>query len=233
MLSGLEPLGRIVNWLEMTKLSLKERDELLRVLKALTRVAESQSVISLPAMQGLRITELILESRDFDEVVRDRVMAEAVLALLSRSDKERRVAIWAHELHLAEGPIEGAVPMGHHLKKRLAEKYRAIGSMFYGGSFRTYSGLQEKMVNHVVALPPPFYFESVMNRVSPSAPCALDVGEATRRSQVGDWISVPKHVRVYGVLEISESYPWPPVIVPDLWSALIFVPSTGPTTSLD
>lgn len=160
-------------------------------------------------------------------------MAEAVLALLSRPDKARHVAIWAHDGHLAEGQIEGAVPMGHYLKARLAEKYRAIGSMFYEGSFRTYSGLQGKMVNHVVALPPPFYFESIMHRVSPSGACGLDVTEAMRRSHVRDWISVPKHVRIYGGLEISESYPWPPVIIPDLWSALIFVPGTAPTTPLD
>ena len=233
VLSALDPLRRIVNWLETSKLSLKERDELLRALKELRHLAESQALISLPVMQGLRITQLIVESPDGEDDFRDRVMAEAVLALLSRSDKERHVAIWAHSGHLAEGPIEGAVPMGHYLKARLAEKYRAIGSMFYEGSFRTYSGLQEKMVNHVVALPPSFYLESVMHRVSPSGACALDVTEAMRRSHVRDWISVPKHVRIYGGLEISESYPWPPVIVPDLWSALIFVPSTAPTTPLD
>lgn len=167
-LAGLEPLRRIVNWSEMAKLSLGERDELLRVLKELRRVAESQPVVPVSLIQGLRITELSAESRDPDEDIRDRVMADAVLGLLSRSDKERHVAIWAHELHLAEGPIEGAVPMGYYLKTRLAEKYRAIGSMFYAGSFRTYSGLQGKMVTHVVELPPPFYFESVMKRVSPS-----------------------------------------------------------------
>jgi erythromycin esterase-like protein len=123
--------------------------------------------------------------------------------------------------------------MGHYLKVRLAENYRAIGSMFYEGSFRTYGGLQEKMVNHIVTPPPSFYLESMVHRVSPSQACVLDVAEATRRSQVRDWISVPKHVRIYGGLEISESYPWPPVIVPDLWSALIFVPRTAPTTPLD
>jgi erythromycin esterase-like protein len=234
LLSSLEPLHRIVSWLETPKLSPAERDALLRAVQELERVAESPAPGALLTMQGLQITQRILEARgrDVDEF-RDRVMAEAVLALLSRSDKPRRIAIWAHNGHLAQGPIEGAVPMGHYLRQRLAEKYRAIGSMFYEGSFRTYGGLQEKMVNHAVALPPPFYLESVMHRVSPSGACALDVVEATRRAQVRDWIAVPKHVRIYGGLEISESYPWPPVIVPDLWSAMIFVPSTAPTTPLE
>ena len=123
--------------------------------------------------------------------------------------------------------------MGYYLRTRLADKYRAIGTMFYEGNFRTYSGLQKKMVSHVVAPPPPFYFESTMHRVSPSTACVFDVAEAIRRSHVRDWISVPKYMRIYGGLEISESYPWPPVIVPNLWSALIFVPSTAPTVPLD
>jgi erythromycin esterase len=233
VLSGLDPLRRIVNWLEMAKLSSGERDELLRALKELTQVAGTRSPVSLPAIQGLRITQLIVESYGRDDDFRDRVMAEAALALLSRSDRERRLAIWAHSQHVAEGPIEGAVPMGYYLRTRLAENYRAIGSMFHDGSFRTYSGIQGKMVNHVAAPPPSFFLESVMHRVSPAAACVLDVRAATRRPQVRDWISVPKHVRIYGGLEISESYPWPPVIVPDLWSAMIFVPSTRPTTPLD
>lgn len=232
-LSGLEPLRHIVSWPEMAQRPSAERDEVLRAVKQLRRVAESQALASLPVILGLRITELFAESRDPDEDIRDRVMAEAVLALLASADKARHVAIWAHDLHLAGGPIEGAVPMGYYLKTRLVEDYRAIGSMFYAGSFRTYSGQQGKMVNHVVALPPPFYFESVMQRVSPSGACALEVGEAARHAHVRDWIAVPKHVRTYGGLEISESYPWPPVIVPELWSAVIFVPATAPTTSLD
>jgi len=89
------------------------------------------------------------------------------------------------------------------------------------------------MVNHVVVRPPPFYLESAIHRASPSEACILDVAGATRRSRSGDWISIPKHVRNYGGLEISESYPWPPLNVPDLWSALVFVPRSTPTTSLD
>jgi erythromycin esterase-like protein len=174
-----------------------------------------------------------VESFGRDDDFRDNVMAEAALALLDEPDKERHLVIWAHSLHVAEDPVEGSVPMGYYLKMRLAERYRAIGSMFYDGSFRTYSGLQEKMVSHVATPPPPFYLESVVHRVSPSGVCILDVVKATQRAHISDWISAPKHVRIYGGLEISESYPWPPVTVPDLWSALIFVPSTTPTTPLD
>ncbi len=232
-LSRLEPLRRTVSWFEPLKLSSEEREEALRALKELTHVAEREPLVSLPTIQGLGITQSIMDAHNPEGDFRDRVMAEAVLALLARSDKHRRVAIWAHDLHLAEGAADGRLPVGHYLKTRLAGKYRAIGSMFYSGSFRTYSGLQRKMVNHVVTPPPPFYFESAMYRASPSTPCVLDVREAVRHPEVRDWISVPKHVRFYGGLEISESYPWSPLIVPNLWSALIFVPDTSPTTPLE
>lgn len=232
-LSGLAPLRRIVSWPELSKLSQAERDGALQSLQELTRLAEASSRVSLSARQGLRITQQIIESSGRHEDFRDRVMAGAALALVFASDKERRLAIWAHGQHLAEGPSEGTLPMGAYLKARLAEQYRAVGAMFYDGSFRTYSGLQGKMVNHAVAPPPAFYFESVVHQVSPSQSCILDVRAAARRTGVGDWIAVPKHVRSYGGMEISESYPWPPIVVPDLWSAMIFVPSTTPTTSLD
>jgi hypothetical protein len=55
------------NWLEMSKLSSEERAELLRALNELSHIAESQPLISLPAMQGLRITQLIAESRDGED----------------------------------------------------------------------------------------------------------------------------------------------------------------------
>lgn len=232
-LSQLDSLRRVVNWSEASKLPLEARGRLLRTLTELTQVAEHRKAVSLPIMQGLRITQLIIESLALEEDFRDRVMAEGVLVLLSRSDKKRHLAIWAHALHIAEDAIEGAIPMGHYLQQHLSDKYFAIGSMFYEGGFRTYSGLQEKMVNHVATTPPPFYLESAMHRVSPSKACVLDVIEATRRPQLRNWLSLPKHVRVYGGLEISESYPWPPVVIRDLWSALIFAPTSTPTTPLD
>jgi erythromycin esterase len=234
-LADLEPVRRLVHWGELSKLSREERDRIVRALEELRLAAEREhpSLASRRITHGLRITQSIVEAYGHEDDFRDPVMAGAVLSLLSRADRERRIAIWAHNLHLAEGAAEGAVPMGHYLRARLADKYRAIGTMFYAGSFRTYSGLQKKMVNHVVALPPPFYLETAMQRASPSTACALDVADATRRPGLRGWIAEPKHVRVYGGQEISESYPWPPVVVPDLYSVLVFVPTTTPTTPLD
>src|SRR5206468_1467683 len=51
LLSRLDPLRRNVSWFEPLKLSLEERDVLLRALKELSQLAESLSPISLPTMQ--------------------------------------------------------------------------------------------------------------------------------------------------------------------------------------
>lgn len=123
--------------------------------------------------------------------------------------------------------------MGFHLQKRLADKYLAVGSMFYDGSFRTYSPVKDDLVEHVVQPPPASFFESAVRRVSPSEACMFDVTAGMRRPDVRDWLSLPKLVRLYGGVEVSESYPWAPVIIPDLWSAMFFVPSTTPTTPLE
>ena len=232
--SRLAPLRQIASWNELPKLLPQERDGVLRALRELQRSFEIQSDESWLTLRGLTITQHIVEfDIGSDEEFRDPVMAQAVLELLSRSNRRIRVAVWAHEAHLAKGVVEGALPMGFHLQKRLADKYLAVGSMFYDGSFRTYSLVKGDLVEHVVQPPPAFFFESAMRRVSPSEACILDVTAGMRRPDVRNWLSLPKLVRLYGGLEISESYPWDPVTIPDLWSAMFFVPSTTPTTPLE
>jgi erythromycin esterase len=228
-LSELVPLRRAASWGELSKVSSEDRR---RVSSALAKLSQAEAVgepNGLVAALALQITQRLVETPDED--ARDRVMAGAVIGLLDRSDRVRHIAIWAHNGHLAEGPIEGSIPMGRYLKERLHDEYRAIGSIFYDGSFFTYSR-QDKPVSHVVAVPPPSYFESAMHRASPSSACILDIAAASKRTSIRDWISVPKYVRLYGGVEISESYPFAPVVIPDLWSAVLFVPTSTPTTPL-
>lgn len=233
-LSGLDPLRRIVSWEELPTLSPQDRDGVLGALRELQRSFEVQSDESRLTLRGLTITQHIVEfDIASDEDFRNPVMAQAVLELVSRSNRRTRVAVWAHEGHLAKDVVEGAVPMGYHLQKRLADKYVAVGSMFHDGSFRTYSLAKGDLVEHVVQPPPAFFFESAMRRVSPSEACVLDVAAGMRRPEVRTWLPVPRLVRLYGGFEISESYPWDPVVIPDLYSAMLFVPSTTPTTPLE
>jgi erythromycin esterase len=233
-LSRLEPLRQIARWKELPKLTPQERDGVLRALRELRQSVEMQQNASPLTLRGLAITQYITEfDIASDSDFRNPMMAHAVLDLLSRSGRRSHVAVWAHEAHLAKDVIEGAIPMGHYLHQRLADKYVAIGSMFYDGSFRTYSGAKGDLVEHVVQPPPAFFLESAMRRVSRSEACMLDVTAGMRRPDVRSWLSLPKLVRLYGANEISEAYPWAPIIIPDHYSAMFFVPRTTATTPLE
>lgn len=228
--AGLAPLGRMESWLDAAKLSSDDRARIARALAVLERASEDGRADALPTRLGVEITKTSMELLQYDDG-RDRLMADAVITLLAMPDRARHVAIWAHEGHLARAPIEGEVPMGASLRQHLGDAYRAIGTAFFEGSFRVDTARGE-LVSHAVTPPPPYFFESALHRISPSAACALDVGAARRRPELRAWISAPLPTRLYGALEISEEYPFAPVVVPDLWSAVIFVPTTTPTTPL-
>ncbi|MEV7525073.1 erythromycin esterase family protein [Streptomyces sp. NPDC091371] len=67
---------------------------------------------------------------------RDRYMAAAVGELLA--DPSARVALWAHNGHIATSGRGTAVPapLGQHLRTRHGDAYYALGLLFGRGSFR-------------------------------------------------------------------------------------------------
>ncbi|MCE9573329.1 MAG: erythromycin esterase family protein [Deltaproteobacteria bacterium] len=227
-LAKVELLRGPSRWGVVSEIPAGERHEIAKALVRLEKVADDELPSGLLAAQALQMTKQLVETPELD--ARDTMMAESVLALLARPDKQRHIAIWAHNGHVALGPIEGAVPMGDYLRVRLKDDYRAIGTLFYEGSFLTYSQ-DGRMVTHTVSLPPPHYLEAAIHRVSPDQSCVLDVAGAKDPS-VRSWLAVPKVVRFYGGLEISEGYPWPPVLLPDLWSTIIYVPVSTSTSPL-
>ncbi|ROQ26398.1 erythromycin esterase [Streptomyces sp. PanSC19] len=67
--------------------------------------------------------------------VRDRHMADAVEAVLD--DPSMRVALWAHNGHIAKRRHGGAAPsLGQHLRSRYGDAYYALGLLFGRGAFR-------------------------------------------------------------------------------------------------
>ncbi|MFJ3725572.1 erythromycin esterase family protein [Streptomyces sp. NPDC090045] len=71
--------------------------------------------------------------------VRDRFMAEAVHALVDGT--AGRVAVWAHNGHIAKGTYGPGVPaLGSLLRRRHGEAYYALGLLFGKGQFRARRG---------------------------------------------------------------------------------------------
>jgi erythromycin esterase len=68
--------------------------------------------------------------------VRDAYMASAV-GRLADEDPTRRIAVWAHNGHLAAGRRTPELrPMGQHLRERFGAEYYALALLFGSGAFR-------------------------------------------------------------------------------------------------
>lgn len=89
-----------------------------------------------------RVAELVgraKEHKDPAETVfaaRDAYLAKAV-EKLADEDPTRRIAVWAHNGHLAASrQTPGLRPMGEHLRERFGSEYYALALLFGSGAFR-------------------------------------------------------------------------------------------------
>lgn len=96
--------------------------------------------------------------------LRDEVMAENVVRILSR-DEKARIVVWAHNGHIAKAPKR----MGDVLARRLGNKYLAVGLTFGEGSFRAVelgpSGNPGNLRPFVVGAPRTDSLESLLLRL--------------------------------------------------------------------
>lgn len=79
-----------------------------------------------------------LETRlDLNRGVRDKYMADNILYLLNQERPGAKVALWAHNGHLANEPVSGIIKMGNYLANILKTQYYNIGFEFYSGTHLT------------------------------------------------------------------------------------------------
>ncbi|MFF3676367.1 erythromycin esterase family protein [Streptomyces sp. NPDC002120] len=130
-----EEAGELAGFLEEHRAGLAARtspeaaDDAIRHARILVRCAD---LITLP-----------LEPDPGEEslhAVRDRHMAGAVDALVDATGD--RVAVWAHNGHIAKGTYGAGVPaLGSLLRARHGEAYYALGLLFGKGRFRARRGI--------------------------------------------------------------------------------------------
>jgi erythromycin esterase-like protein/uncharacterized RDD family membrane protein YckC len=72
--------------------------------------------------------------------IRDRVMAEKVLWIMDHAVKGAKAVLWAHNCHVSKagGSLQGADPMGAHLKRTLGEGMFILGFAARGGACLAY-----------------------------------------------------------------------------------------------
>jgi erythromycin esterase len=89
---------------------------------------------------------LIKQTKQFLQVLvntsyRDFYMAENSVWLTSLLENPTKVALWAHNSHIAKNPSYVSASQGsqgYYISQSLAENYRAIGFSFNTGSFRAF-----------------------------------------------------------------------------------------------
>jgi erythromycin esterase len=114
-----------------------DAERLLAALDGLPDAAEALPHARIVA----RAADLVTRPRSHPDAertvyaARDRYMADAVDELLA--DPATRVALWAHNGHIAaDRHTGGAAPLGHRLRARHGDAYYALGLLFGSGAFR-------------------------------------------------------------------------------------------------
>jgi erythromycin esterase len=162
---------------------------------------------------------------------RDHAMAESILSLRSLGDRTRRIVIWAHNGHITRGRPEGAATLGSYLAEALGDDYAAWGFAFHSGLFRTLSLERRRIALYRAPAPPPHFYEADLFRID-REPFWIDLRSAVDNAATHSWATRPRPMRLYGAVEISERYPWPPVPLSELFDAIVFVDRSTPTVAL-
>lgn len=159
--------------------------------------------------------------------VRDRAMAENAEALVALEGTGARGVLWAHNGHVARGPVFDAKVAGGHLRDRLGTGYRVLGTEFYRGSFAAVSPDGKPGVFSIAASPAT-YFANAAARLCRQAGL-LDVGAASGDLATALGQSVDLHF--IGAAYDPESPPMRGVLGA-LFDGLVFLRDTSPSAAL-
>ncbi|MFG3490063.1 erythromycin esterase family protein [Streptomyces sp. NPDC047972] len=173
------------------------------------------------AADAIRHTRILLQAADLVTrarqhtvfAARDRFMAEAVEELLD--DPSIRIALWAHNGHIAKSRHGDAIPaMGQHLHARYGDAYYALGLLFGSGSFRARRMWPGPWSRPRAGAP-------VANRVGPARPGTVEAwlaaaspgdhlvdlrSAATAPKAVREWLNGAHHMRSFGAMVPRWSY---------------------------
>ncbi len=247
-LAGLDPkasaglrarLGPVTSAFEAAGLELLPQSEMNALLAA---AGELQTILdgrseALTARQGdeqaaraRRSARVLVQSLEMtatpnDFSIRDRAMAENALWALEQEGPGGKIALWAHNGHVATVPSF----MGHEMRLALGEDLRVIGFAFSQGAFQA-RGLQRGSgLTTWMAPPPP---EGTLDAALAEAGldlAALDLRALPAEGPVAEWLSGRRSSRSIGAIygpEVEGSS-FDPRPVREMYDALIFVKQTS------
>lgn len=143
---------------------------------------------------------------------RDRYMADGVADLLL-ADPTAKVALWAHNTHLAKRARSSAAapPLGQHLHERFGTQYYALALLFGTGSFRALqrwpwqrSSASRAPAKNTVRSPDPTTVEAHLSAACPTAHLLDLRAAADAPAAVRTWMNSPTTIRSVG----AQVTPW-------------------------
>ena len=152
-----------VNTADLTKTEASTYEKLIQYLYNLTETNGAR--LSPDFRQYVRILEqsLILRGRSMPlnkyRQLRDQFSAENVLWLFKTKSRDSKMAILAHNGHIAHASLSKTERMGYHLQKELGKKYFALAMAFDQGDVRIFDFKNERRYR-------PFFFPSATDRNS-------------------------------------------------------------------
>jgi len=157
-------------------------------------------------------------------IIRDSSMAINLSNILKLSAAPAKAVVWSHNMH----QWKVAPYMGSFLKNEFGNNYLSIGFAFDKGS---YNGADEGVVAVHEALPSyPGSFEYICKDLANSS-FVMDLRPNKDSSNLPQIFFSPMDQRNIGLT--ARKYSYAPMIVPDYYDAVIYIPNSTPTKLLD
>ncbi len=160
------------------------------------------------ACQHARILDQVDDQRRADNdpkmryMIRDRAMAENIVWLLENQDPPGRMAVWAHNAHVARDPrgiFDGTiVSMGMHLARQFSSDYVVVGFAFGEGGFEAVvqeEGNRRPIREVAIGPPPDETLDAVLARTGIPV-FLLDLRLVAR--DLAAWLQEPRITREIG-----------------------------------
>lgn len=172
------------------------------------------------AMYRLPIVEMV--------AFRDRAMADNVEWVLNHEGPSAKVAIWAHNLHVAYGNWSGTIPsLGGLLRARMGDAYRSLGFLFSRGSFRALGYLfgmsfSRGFATFELGAAPAHTIEGLLDRAGHPM-LILDL----RAADVPEYLRAPRLYRsTVTATYFGEARSEEPIVITDQYDGIVFFRET-------
>jgi erythromycin esterase len=160
-------------------------------------------------------------------------MAENIRWLAEEAYPGERIAVWAHNGHVAAASdAKGTVPMGQHLRRIFGQQMRVLGFAMDRGEVSAFEMRQGRTVSkgRIVLAIPPAKADSpeALLRATGVSRAILDLRTVPATGALGAWLAAVQPVRSvgWGFDPQAASAHYQSFVLPQAFDALIFLEET-------